>query len=184
MGLPQKPEVVKDARPVTRLSRMMQGNLQMPDIVWPGLVDTDGSPVTVKLKVLTCDQIQWAHARAIVRFTEVLKIPIDSPHTIELFEDEVRLQVLFDACRDPADPKKPFAVDDADMRENTTAELRELMFDRYVDHARKVDPALEELSDEETKEVIAALKKKDRVTLVAFGSRTLASFLLSMDSPQ
>ncbi|MFA9269829.1 MAG: hypothetical protein ACEQSX_03610 [Baekduiaceae bacterium] len=161
-----------EARAVSRLEALRVGKRHYDDRVWPGL------DAPMKIRVLTCSEIQECHAHAVVRFAD-LNLPIDALTTVGLFEDECLSQILFRACRDPEDPEQPLARDAADLRDNTTIDQRAQVYAWYRDLQTMVDPDPNELTVEDTKAIIEAQKKRDENLLVGFGSRKLASFIAS-----
>jgi hypothetical protein len=172
-----KPEkLVAEARMSTRLAKIAAGKRVTRLTRWPQL-DFD-----VLLRVLSNADTQACHARAIARFAD-LKIPIDAIVTANLFQDEIVLQVIHEACRDPEHPEQTYAVDADDLRENTTNRQREAMMEIYADFAAEVDPDAEQMSSELVGGIVDAIKKKDSVRLKSYGSRALATFMLSSVSP-
>lgn len=177
-----KESATANARAESRLAKMRRGKSELRVVVWPGISDAEGQPVAVALRVLSCGEVQECHAEANRRFLD-LRLPIDSVHTVSLFEDEVMLQLLVRACRNVERPHdEPFAIDAADMRENTTVDERAAMFSLYRDFASEVDPAPDKMSGAEFDEIIELVKKKAEGTLLGLGSRKLVSFLLTMAS--
>ncbi len=168
-------EIAKEARPTSRLAKMMRGKNQGREVLWPG---TD---VHVYLRPLSCAEVLECYAAAHKVFA-ALELP-PSGFLLDPYQDELATQILFRACRDPEKPEKPLAIDADDLRDNTTPDERSAMMALYTDLLADVDPALEELSPEIARDIADAVKKKAARTLRRFGSSMLASYLLTTGEP-
>jgi hypothetical protein len=166
-------EAAKAARAQSLLAKIMRGS--EPRVVkWPGL-DLD-----VKLRVLSCSEVQDCYAAAFARFAD-LKIPTDTVQTAGPFEEEIATQVLFHACLKPDDGAR-IAIDVDDLRDNTTPAERSAMFELYAGFAESVDPIPTALTAEQRRAIADAVKKKDAASLKRFGSSALATFMTTSDA--
>lgn len=166
---------IREAQAMSRLAKMRIGRRQFKTVGWPG-----SSDLGCKLQVITCSETQECYAAAVARFKQ-LELPLNE-YTAEQFADEIVTQLLTRACRDAENPDRPFAIDADDLRDNTTVDERAAMMIRYRDFAREIDPDPTEMSAEDVRDILDAIKKKDKATLCIYGSPTLATFLLSMAS--
>jgi hypothetical protein len=133
------------------------------------------------LRVLSCSEVQECQAAAYVRFRE-LGIPVDVI-SLALFEDEVLVQILYRACRDPEDPDRlAFCADAADLRDHTTVDERAALFALYRDFCAEQDPDPGELTAELIQEIDEHIKKKDESRLRSYGSPVLVTYLLTTAS--
>ena len=166
------------ARLQSKLASMRRKSTEYRAATWPGL------DLPLKLRLLSNADVQLCHAAALARF-EAIGIPTDKMLSVDLFEDEVMLQVLHRACRDPEKPDELTFADDADdLRENTTVDQRAEMFTLYRDFQADYDPRLDAMPAAVVEQIVEALKKKDQRLLRSFGARALSSFLLSGGNPQ
>lgn len=148
---------------------------------WP---NTD---LDVAIIVLTGDEVEACHVAAFKRFVEEHGIKPEAVSSIALIDahqDEVYLQLLHRACRDPKDLARTFAQDADDLRANTTIDERRLVVGYYQAHAEVYNPEPSSLTDEEVEAVLAAAKKGERRRLLAFGPHVLATCLLTMAARQ
>jgi hypothetical protein len=171
--MPGSPEA---ARAETRLEACRKGRIVLHRRTWPG------TNLALQLRVLLGDEVQAALAAAYLHFRDVLKVPPDSLQTVQPFEDEVALQLLHRACRDPENAAATFAISDADLRDNTTVDERVLMVREYEAIAAVANPSPDSLSPEEFAAIVDAVKKKDRAGLLGHGVAALATYLLTGDS--
>jgi hypothetical protein len=167
----------------SRLGKLRGGKRLFKDLSWPGEDD-----LKFKLRVLSCSELQECQSAAWFRFMtprEQGGLGLDPTLTtnIQLFNDEVITQILFHACRDAENTAEHLAGSVDELRDETSIEERASMFGAYLEWQSEIDPAPEQLTPELAKEIVELLKKKDRTTLSALGSRTLLSYLLSLDSP-
>jgi hypothetical protein len=101
----------------------------------------------------------------------------------EEWQYELSVRLLAVAIRNPSKTELALASVD-DWRECDDDQIAALMR-QYDDFAARVDPLGEEgagLTDAEMIELVAAAKKKDADLLMSFGSRKLASFILTSAS--
>lgn len=166
----------------SRLGKLRGGKRLYKDLKWPGEDD-----LTLKLRVLSCSELQECQSAAWYRFMcprDQGGLGLDPTliTNMQLFNDEVITQVLYIACRDPENVNLPLAGSVDEMRDESSIDERAAMFNAYLDWQAEIDPAPEQLSPELNREIVDLLKKKDRTALSALGGRTLVSYLLSLDS--
>lgn len=176
------------AEAVRRLSTMRKGKRQYLDAVWPGdeqLPDSDPEKLHFKMAVLSCTEIRDCHFAAYHEFVRANVDPTQQIN-IQMFEDEVITQVLSRACLDRVEVSpgvfgagEPIASSAEDMRDATTADERTAVFDLYMAWQSEVDPAPEAMNPELLREILALVKKKDRLGLKGLGLNLLVNFMLS-----
>lgn len=111
-------------RPPSRLQQLRRERTRFRDATWPEL------DIPLKLMVITTADVQRSIAGAYTHFREI-GIPVDMV-SLEDFQGEVALQILFRACRDAGDPwEKTLALDAEDLRESTTVQQRAKMLEAY-----------------------------------------------------
>lgn len=148
----------------------------LADSHWPGHPE-----MRLKIRTLTCSQVLECMAAAEQAFKEAGIT--DSVLNTDAKEEEIATQVLFRVLRDFEDPKKPFAVDVADLRENMTPDARAELMNQFNEHRRATDPWPDELGAEVMTSIAAAIKKKDRKGVRSFGSAALSTWLLTTADP-
>jgi len=182
---PRTTPEAKEKRAESHLAKLLKGSRQeLPKLVQLAIATAPGkAPVHVEaqLMVLSCTEIQWCHAHAHHRFTEVLKVAPAELENRQLFQDEVITQVLARALRTVEDIEKPLATGADDLRDLTTADERAAAFELYYDYQQSVDPARTGMSEPLAREIEELLKKKDASRLGDFGSSLLVSWLIFMD---
>ena len=176
---PGGPETRARQAAVGRLSGLLQGKRRRKAGIWPG-----DPAIRFQFQVLRNDESQAAQAQAFKHFRETLELDPTLALNLQTFRDEQATQILALAMRDPEDPDLPLASNAADLRAATDQDDRASLIAQYVDLMDETDPDPGTLSPEVEREILALVKKKDGSGLAAFGSRTLASFLLSMGSPR
>ena len=117
---------------------------------WPG-TDED-----VTLRILSSGEHQAAVVAAQARFKE-LRAEMDTA-TVEAFEDEKDLQILFRALRDAED--KPVAKNVDLFRQTVTRQEIQLLAEEYVGFEREVSPRFDTLDEKDFNELFEGLKKK------------------------
>ncbi len=97
------------------------------------------------------------------------------------WSNEIVTRTLALAIRDPADPSKPLAS--LSEWEECEQDQLAVLYLQYEDHAATIDPIgkLASLSATDIIEMRAAAKKKAPLLLTSFGSRKLASYIISME---
>lgn len=168
----------KTARTATRLAMMMRGKRQLQ----PFTLRLPGSDIDARVVVLTCTEIDEAHASAFHYLVDTLKLDPNALVNRQIFQDEVITQVLTRALRDPADIDLALAQDAQDARDNFTADERAMLYERYFDYQAQIDPNPALITPEIESLLEDAVKKKDGVRLKDFGSTMLSSYLLILDS--
>lgn len=149
---------------------------------YPSKWVVDGKELPVTLRILSGGEVQECHAAAHARFRE-LKLPVDQ-FFLSTFEEELSVQILYRCVRSAADPSRPFAESDNDIRYNTTVDERNEMIDTYDGLRTAKAPTPAEIGPEMCAAIDAAIKKKDAARLSSFGCSSLVSFLLTGASPQ
>ncbi len=177
-GLAAKAALANELSPLEAEALTVMGGLRKGtaarDTVWPG---TD---IAIRMEVISDSDVQSSVAAAFRRFLSIgLPLPKDDITIAPDFENEVMLQVLWRACRDPRDRTRPAAASADAMRDVTTVAQRVAAYRVYRDLENEVDPDAETLTEELRDAILDAIKKKDAARLRAYGSRTLSSFLLS-----
>lgn len=145
----------------------------LSDSHWPG-----APHLRLKIRTLTCSQVLECRAAA----EEELKGRgvADTVLNADAKEEEIATQILFRVLRDFDDPRKPFAVDAQDLRDNMTPDARAEMIVQFNEHRQATDPWPDELGGETLAAIEAAIKKKDRKGLRSFGSAVLSTLLLTI----
>lgn len=143
--------------------------------------------VTGKMRLISRAETALVNADA----RDALKLPLDSksllgPGVMEDWLAEVAVRTLAIAVRDPDEIDKP--LDDVDTwRELVDDDQIAALWEQYKALAAKHDPLGETgamlLSEDEITQLTNALKKKDVDLLIGFGSRKLASFMLTSVAP-
>lgn len=142
-------------------------------VKWPG---TD---VDVRLHILAPSEQQEADFEA-DRWFRAAKVDVSS-HTLEAWETERTVQMLWRALRDPEDDT-PLTKTVVGFRALSvlTIDVRNELVRAYRAFEAEVSPNPELMDMEEIKEFVAALKKKPEeivssVTSIAFARRVLLS---------
>ena len=108
-----------------------------------------------------------------------------TPMSIAEWNAEVAIRTLAVAVRAPED--KLEALDSADTwRDALDDDQVAALYDQYKDLADRLDPIGDDaapLSEPELAQLDAAVKKKDAAILMSFGSRRLASYMLTLAAP-
>lgn len=172
---PVAPMKTVEANAMTRLESMRQAD-PLTDAVWR----RPTGELPLKLRSLSDKETTRCYAEAIKYFAqEEIDLEKFGPYVADAFEDEVKLQILHAACRDPVNPSKPFANSAEDLRDNTTPIERAVMLLKYNDHVKTTDRSAGEFTPEVSAAIRELIKKKDATSLNAFGSFALVSYLLS-----
>jgi hypothetical protein len=132
-------------------------------------------------RVLTRGEKQGCLARAHKRFAAELELPAALRNYMDL-EDELVVQCLALAMRDPEDHGRPFAKSPEEMRDLLTVDELNDLWNRYGDFEDEVNPDLD--GSEVWPAIEQALKKKDLRALMSCGCVGLASYMLTMAHPQ
>lgn len=153
----------------------------------PTLIKWPNTDLDVAIIVLTGDEVEACHLSAYKRFVEdhgIKPEAVACTALIDAHQEEVYLQLLHRACRDPKDLSKTFAMDADDLRANTTLDERRLVVGYYNAHCEIYNPEPSKLTDEEVDAVLSAAKKGERHRLLGFGPHVLATCLLTMAARQ
>lgn len=164
--------------PIESRFAALQRGRQTHRVRWPR---KDGQGPEILVRVLSRTETQECVADARRRF-EDLKIPVDAL-SLDAYQDEVLVQILYRSCRDPEAPERSIFVDVGDCRDNTTVDEQAAMYLIYRDWQREEDPDAAEITVDELRDIEITVKKKDLNLLKRFGSRALATYLLSMAGP-
>src|SRR3990167_7746043 len=158
-----------------------------------------GEPVgTVLMWPLTQEEIMSANAEA-DRFTKSLMKDAQKKDEANLgyhynFTNEVAIQILYRACRDVDDVKRPTFPSPAQMRAAFTADEIGVLFDNYCTVQSEVGPIVAYMSDEEYEALILRLVEggsafpfdslswEARKALVLFMALRLTSCWMAMSS--
>ena len=167
------------AEAVEMLERLRKGTDHFTEFTWPA------TEQRFAMVVLGCGPIQQAQAAATRRW-ETLGLKLDL-YTTDDFHSEVNTQCLALAIRVLGEDGKPAgrAFPDVDqLRDLITPDERSLLISIYVENQQETNPDMEDLSPELIAMMEQCVKKKDLIPLTAFGSWTLATYLLGMESRQ
>ena len=126
--------------------------------------------------------MQAARSGAFARFKSIkLDLQVWS---VDEFEAEYGIQVLALSMRSLDDPdRKKCYFENADqLRENLTINERDRLVTEYNSFTDETNPDPDKLSPEVYTEIENYVKKKDGLSLSAFNSRILASFIIGMES--
>lgn len=174
---------LREARAESALAALMGGKRQLEPkfIVLPGL----NAPAV--LAVLSQTETGICRANAFL-YVSGLGVDPNAKVMVDLYFDEVTVEILARALRDPRDQEngfaRPFARDAQELRDLFTADQRAAAFDLFINYQREIDPAAEDVTEEQALEILEHVKKKDARALTGLGSFSLASFLLFMESRQ
>jgi hypothetical protein len=158
------------------LARFAKAHEKLVDKVWPGY----NAPF--KLRLLSGDEQQACHADAFLRFKD-LGLPPENIQCVQPYEEELIVQLLSRACRDPSDSTKPFALDADDLRRYTTTDQRAIVTRWYGDLREEVGPDFADLTQAQYEAIRDAVKKKDKVTLLRFGCAGLVTYMITTADP-
>lgn len=168
-------------RAESRVERSMFGAREHVDVVVPR-TETHG-----RMRLLSRAEVLKVKADARTYFAE-LGMPNDPTslatggHVIE-WNLEIAVRHLAIAVRETHDEKMPLASLE-DWRDYCDDDQIGTMWQFYNDLAARLDPVNSNaLTEDETHEIEAAVKKKDEGSLISYGSSKLASFLLSTAKP-
>ena len=162
---------------VLALEKLRKGLDNFVETHWPGAAD-----FPIVLVTLSVDAMQVAQARAEERFKSIgLELSILNSDD---FANELHCQVLSRAMRDPEDHTKHLFRDADDLRPQLTNDESTVLTSSFIALQSDANPVPEEMSDELFEKIELAIKKKDVIQLSSIGSRTLSSYLLSLESQQ
>lgn len=174
---PAAPDDVAKATPhLSRLGQLRQGKRALKRVRWPG------EDLDLDLQVLSCGETQEAYAGALARFRS-LEMSAEALPLLELFQEEVVVQLMWRACRDPEDAARAWFPSVDEMRSVTTVDERNAVWEAYCDHKEQIDPDARSLTAEDEAGILDAIKKKDASSLRGFGCSALANYMLFSASP-
>lgn len=159
---------------VSLIERLRKGTDAKREITWPG------SDERVELRCLSCTEVQEAESAAHERWKE-LKLDLDL-WTSENFYSELTTQLIFRSLHRLDKNERLFSSMD-ELRDLITPDERTLIVSEYVELQNHANPDPGDLNVETVELIKAAIEKKDVASLSAFGSSTLAIFLLGTESP-
>lgn len=160
---------------MSALDKIRAGIRNQTEIFWPGTQEK------VRLRVLSKEEILLAIAAAQSRF-DFLKIPI-AFHTVEAFEDEKTIQMLYRALSD-AENGKPLSPSVDVFRATVTKDEASELVQAYEAWEAEVSPNSERMDDAQFASFYEALKKKPEEIAGCVSSIALARRLLvSLASP-
>lgn len=142
----------------------------------------------IKARLRLCSRKEELLAKAEARKAMIeAGYPVDGQLTSDAIEQllaEQMVRMIAIAVREPGTDPNPRALAPLeDWQECDDLQLLAL-WTEYQDHGRQFDPiGFDSLSAEEVSAIIAAAKKKDVDSLMAFGSRRLAIYTLTSASP-
>jgi hypothetical protein len=176
--------VSEPAAGLSPLGRLLAGGqraLKLIEFPGPRGVGPDGARIPVGVWALLDVETRTARIAAITYLTDTLKLT--EAHLIqlpELGDEEVKVQLLALALRDPAAPARPFATP-ADLRLLTPDE-REAFFAAYLEWVAERSPLRQLAGAEEVEALIEALKKDSTsaITLSSYDGASLRSVVRSM----
>ncbi len=136
----------------------------------------------ILLVTLSCSDMQVSQAAAEERLKDIgLELSIINADD---FASELHIQVLSRSLRDPSDRTERLFHDADDLRDQITSDERTALTNDFIALQSDANPVPEAVSDELFEQIEAAVKKKDVNRLSSIGSRTLASYLLSLEKQQ
>lgn len=139
----------EEARALARLSALRCGRTELHETTWPW------TTARLKLRVLTSADLQEALGAAHARFAE-LGIPLTEQRGH--LEDEIIVQALFRACRSAEDPAVAFAASAEDLREQTTAQERAIVYREFEAFQVERNPRISDLDEEVWTEIQRIVK--------------------------
>jgi len=162
------------------IERIRKGTSHSTVCAWPGAPEEK-----FWMCVLLCDQIQEAQAAAVSRWAKVgLELNL---YTSDDFYSEMSMQLLTRAMRvhlpEDLDRKCDRLFGTADeLRAVLEPDERTMLFTAYMENQEHANPDPADMNAETIENLREAVKKKDVVLLSAFGSVTLASFIIGTAS--
>ncbi len=163
---------------VSLIARIRKGTNHSTVCNWPGAPDEK-----FRICVLHCDQLQDAQAAAFARFEKIgLELTL---YTSDDFYSELSMQLLFRAMRVnfPDEPDRldvPMFRNVDKFRALLEPDERTILSTDYIENQQHSNPDPAKMNPETIELLRQAVKKKDVVILSAFGSATLASYIIGM----
>jgi len=128
---------------------------------------SDGSPAVVAIRVLTseeCAEASFAAERFVKE--QYKKLKMDVPKTDDIsavsfrdkYDDRIYVEILYTACRNPEDMKKPFFISGSNSIANilTNSEIA-VLYNQYLLIEQELGPAINKLEDYEIEAYIEKL---------------------------
>jgi hypothetical protein len=133
------------------IARLKAGADNTKAVKFPGKEDV------VVLRVLTNAEVQAAEFATEHLFKEA-GIKYDT-QTVEAYEKEKTLQLLWRALRDPEDTAKPAARDVDELRKLLTQAEKDALVSEYLALQEECSPNLEDMPEEKFLELVEEVKK-------------------------
>lgn len=140
---------------------------------------------STRAKLRICKRSEISAARAETRrYLEAEGFPVDATAVTSLgsgdeWQYELSVRIIATAVRDPKDPTRALASIE-EWREECDDDQIAALMKMYDDHCEREDPIGQaSLTEAELAQLVAAAKKKDADSLMAFGSRKLALFAIT-----
>ena len=135
----------------SKLEKLKAGKRNIKVVAFPG------TEAKVGIRVLTLQDEQDA-AFATEQVFKAEEI-VYSSATVEPYEREKTIQLLWRALRDPENPDRPFADTVEELRELMTTEEKDILVDEYMAHQSECSPSLDSITDEEFEGLLEEVKK-------------------------
>lgn len=170
----------KSSTGVLMIEALRKGKENFKTCQWPG---TDSPDAQFCMVPLLCDELQTAYAATWARWrTMDLEMNV---YNSDDFYAELAIQVLCRSMKelDGDQPGKNLFEDADQLRSAIRASERDSLSEMYSDYVAEVDPNPDEMSPAKFEEIQEYVKKKDVIQLSALSSRTLAVYIIGMESP-
>ncbi len=159
---------------VEMIEGLRRGTEHFTDFLWPEPI------ASLRWSCLSCSELQEAQSAATKRFKQ-LGIEL-SIYTSDDFYSELSTQCMARAIRYANDRSKRAFLKTSDLRSLITADERSMLTSIYIENQEHANPNISDVSPETIEAIRATVKKKDLAMLTAFGSSTLAIYLLGTES--
>ena len=166
--------LVEESAGVSLIERLRKGTNHKKTINWPG------SEERLIMHVLSCDELQEAQSAATLRWDE-LKLELNL-YTSDDYYSELTTQLLARAMRTIDDEKQRLFSEAAELRKLITPDERSLLSSEYIEIQQHANPDVADLNPATIEMIRQAVKKKDAVTLSAFGSSMLAIYIIGTEN--
>lgn len=151
-------------------------------IDFPGIRNENFEIPKIALWNLTDWESRQARIKAI-EFIGTLKLPESIiTHDPGFLEEEIKIQILFQAMRDSEQPLKPWADSTFSLRTILTPDERESLFCAYLEFVEERSPFKKFLSGKEVDELISAMGKNSNseIILSYYDSNSLRNICRSL----
>lgn len=152
-----------------------QGTAHKTKCVWPG------SDREFWMVCLSCDELQLVKSAATKRWAD-LGLEITLYNSDDYYSEEI-IQALSRAMRTIDDHTVRLFPDPDELRELVSPDVRSLLASDYIENQQHANPQATDMNPQTIELIREAVKKKDAVALSAFGSSTLAIYLLGTENP-